>query len=123
MENELATDAVTDSIAYIEMHRQVRTTEAGLAVSCSEALRKLRELLDAQRAALRREDSAGGPSADIDALTTEIEKVKRLAGTAGAGGAVPKQPRRAQQEVPRQTARPNPARNKARRTMGRSGER
>lgn len=123
METELATDDVTDSIAYIEMHRQVRTEEAGLAVSCSEALRKLHDLLDHQRAALRRPGSGAPPSANIDALTIEIDKVKRLTGGAGGGGTVPKQPSRAQQQVPRQNARPNPARNKARRTMGRFGDR
>src|SRR5271169_857504 len=36
MATEIATDDVTDTIARIEMHRQVATKEAGLAVSCSE---------------------------------------------------------------------------------------
>ncbi len=123
MQTELATDDVTDRIAYIEMHRQVRTKEAGLAVACGEALRKLHELMDGQRAALSRPDSAAGPAANIDALAVEIERVKRLGGAASAAGPVSKQPRRGEQRMPRQNARQTPARNKARRTMGRTGER
>jgi predicted HAD superfamily phosphohydrolase len=59
-DTDIATDVVTDSIAHIEMYRQIATKEAGLAVSCSEALRKLQELLDAERAALQRQESGAG---------------------------------------------------------------
>lgn len=123
MDTEFATDDVTDSIAHIEMYRQIATKEAGLAVSCSEALRKLHELLDRERAALQKQEPGAGHSANINAVTIEIEKVKRLARAAGAEGQVSKQLRSGQQQVPRQNARPTPARNKGRRTMGRPGDR
>jgi hypothetical protein len=106
------------------MHRQVGTTEAGLAVSCSAALRKLQELLDDERAALQRQEADAGHSANIDALTMEIEKVKKLARAGGAEGTVSKQPRAGQQQVLRQnTPRLTPGRSKGRRTMGRPGDR
>ena len=123
MDTEIATDDVTDSIAHIEMHRQAAAKETGLAVSCSEALRKLHELLAGERAALRRQESGAGHSANIDAVTLEIEKVKKLARAASPEGRVSKQQRSGQQQVPWQNARPSPARNKGRRTMGRSGDR
>jgi hypothetical protein len=123
MDRETATDDVTDSIAHIEMHRQLAIKEAGLAVSCSEALRKLQELLDGERAALRRQEGDAGHSANIDAVTIEIEKVKKLARAAGAEGSVSRHLRPGQPQVLRQNARPAPARNKGRRTMGRPGDR
>jgi hypothetical protein len=123
MDTEIATDDVTDGIAHVEMQRQVATKEAGLAVACREALRKLHELLDRERAALQRRESGAGHSANIDAVTIEIEKVKKLARAASAEGPVSKHLRPGQQQVPRQNARPTPARNKGRGTMGRSGDR
>jgi hypothetical protein len=123
MATEMATDDVTDSIAHIEMQRQVATKEAGLAVSCSEALRKLHELLDGERAALERQEPGGGHSANIDAVTFEIEKVKKLARGASADRRVSKRLSSGLQQVPRQNSRRTPARNKSRRTMGRSCER
>lgn len=122
-DTEIATDDVTDSIVHIEMYRQIATKEAGLAVSSSEALRKLQELLDAERAALQRQESGAGHSANIDALMIEIEKVRKLARAASPRGLVSRELRPGQQQVPRQNARPTPARNKGRRTTGRSGDR
>lgn len=135
MGTEIATDDVTDGIVQIEMYRQLATKEAGLAVSCSEALRKLHELLDRERADLQRQESGTGHSANIDALTNEIEKVKKMARTANGEAPIPKQIRPGQQQLPRQNAprqnpprqnappRPAPARNKGRRSMGRPGDR
>ena len=123
MDTEIATDDVTDSIAHIEMHRQIAAKEVNLAVSCSEALRKLHELLHSERATLQRQESGAGHAANINAVMIEIEKVKRLARAASAEGPVSKQLRSGQQQVPWQNARPSPARNKGRRTMGRSGDR
>jgi len=123
MATEIATDDVTDTIARIEMHRQVATKEAGLAVSCSEALRKLHELLDGERAALERQEPGVGHSANIDAVMFEIEKVKKLARAASVDRRVSKQLSSGQQQVPGQNSRRTPARNKSRRTMGRAGER
>jgi hypothetical protein len=76
MNIESATDEVTDSIAHIEMYRQLATKEVGLAVSCPEALRKLHVLLDCERVAMQRQASGAGHAANIDAVTLEIEKVK-----------------------------------------------
>ena len=98
MDGETATDDVIDSIAHIEMHRQVRTKEAGLAVSCREALRKLQELLDGVKAALRRQER-------------------------DAEGSVSRHVRPAQQQAQLQNARPTPAMQKGRRTKGRPGDR
>jgi hypothetical protein len=123
MDTEIETHDVIDSIAHIEMHRQVAAKEAGLAAACSEALRKLHELLDSERAALQRNEPGAGHSANIDAVTTEIEKVKKLARAASAEGPASKQLRPGQQQVPRQNARQTPARNRGRKTMGRSGDR
>ena len=53
MHGEMASDEVTDSIALIEMHRQEAQKETGLAAACSEALRKLNELLEQEKEALR----------------------------------------------------------------------
>jgi hypothetical protein len=91
MDTKIASDDVTNSIAHIEMHRQAATKESGLAASCSEALRKLHQLLDDERAALQRQESGARHSANIDAVTIEIEKVKKLARAASAEGPVPKQ--------------------------------
>ena len=123
MNTKLVTDDVTDGIAYIEMHRQIAATETGLAVACSDALRKLHQLLDGERAALEGRASAAGRSANLDAVTDEIEKVKKLVRAANGEGPGAKQLRPRQHQAPRQNARPAPAGTKGRRTMGRSGER
>ena len=102
MDTEIATDDVTDSIAHIEMYRQIAMKEAGLAASCSQALRKLHELLDHERAVLQRQESGAGHSANIDAVTSEIEKVKKLARTASAEAPASKQLHPGRQQVPRQ---------------------
>jgi len=123
MDGETATDDVTDRIAHIEMHRQVATKEVGLAASCREALRKLQELLDSEKAALRRQEPDAGHSANIDVVTIEIQKVKKLARAPSAEGSVSRHLSSGQQQVPRQNARPTLARSKGRRTMGRAGDR
>jgi hypothetical protein len=46
MNDELASDEVTDAIAFIEVHRQEAVKESGMAHACAEALRKLHELLE-----------------------------------------------------------------------------
>jgi hypothetical protein len=119
MDGETATDDVTDNIAHIEMQRQAATKEEGLAASCREALRKLQELLDGEKAALRRQEPDAGHSPNIDAVTIEIQKVKKLARAPDAEGSGSRHLRHGQQ----QNARPTPARNKNRRTMGRPGDR
>ncbi len=123
MSTGMATDEVTDMIAHIEMHRQEMAKEAGLAAACNEALRKLHELLDREKAALQLHVPGTAHAANVEAVTLEISRVKRLADATGQKSQA-KNARRWQQK---QTSRPagprNPARNKGRRTMGRRGDR
>ena len=109
----MISDETVDAIAHIELHRQEMAKETGIAAACSEALRKLHELLERER------EAPHGPgtrhAANIEAVTGEIERVKRLAGAA----AQPKQGR----PKPRQPLGPGQQhhmpRGKQRRTMGR----
>ncbi len=121
MNTEMASDEVTDSIAHIEMVRQEAAKESGLAAACSEALRKLHELLRSERESAQNAPNAGN-SLNIEAVTREIDRVKKLAG----GGSQPGRARETrpgkQQSPPRKGAR-GPARAKGRRPMGRNGGR
>lgn len=118
----MATDDITDMIAHIEMHRQEMAKEAGHAAACGEALRKLHELLEHERAALQRHGTSTAHPANIEAVTTEIQRVKQLTGVTNPRAISP-QVRPRQGPVSRSNAPHNPARNKGRRTMGRRGER
>lgn len=113
---------VTSAIAYIERHRQAMEKEGGATVACNEALRRLHELLEREHEALQSRGTGGGHAASIEAVTAEIERVKRLAGVAGKG-VMPKHGRpQTQKHVG--PSRPHKApRNKGRRTMGRSSGR
>lgn len=117
-----ATDEVIDAIADIEMHRQEMEKAAGLAASCSSALRKLHELLDREKEALQLRGPDTRHPQNVEAVTIEIEKVKGLTVVAGkgrtAGSAYPDP-----QKASWQNAHRSPARNKGRRTMGRAGGR
>jgi hypothetical protein len=124
MNDELASDEVTDAIAHIEMHRQEAVKESGLAHACAEALRKLHDLLEQVRAETQQTSPQGGHSPDLEAVNVEIRKVKSLAGNAGHDNS--QRPARAKQQQPQQPSRGGPhgpARNKGRRTMGRSSGR
>ena len=117
-----ASDEVIDEIAEIEMKRREAAKEAGLAASCSSALRKLHELLDRQKEALRQR----GPDADhpgsVEAVAIEIERVKALAGAKVQGPAA-RNSYPGRRNSSWQDAQRSPARNKGRRTMGRAGGR
>ena len=110
-----ATDEVTDTIAHIEMQRQIAEKESGLAAACGEALRRLRELLDRETAA----PAAAEHAANVEAVRAAIRKVEQLAGgakpkaAAHKPGRSPGQPPAAREE-PRRLPR-----NKRRRRMGR----
>lgn len=121
MAAEMATDEVTDMIALIEVHRQGTQKEAGLAAACNEALRKLHELLERERAALQMHVPDTAHAANVEAVSREIERVKQLAGITGPAS----RQKRSRQQQPgsRPRAPHNPARNKGRRTMGRRGGR
>ena len=119
---EMATDEVTDIIASIEMQRQETVKEAGLAAACSEALRKLHELLDREKKALQLHGPSTQHSANIEAVLIEIKKVKKLADITSRGS-IPKGARPGQRQVSWQKEPRNPSRNRGRRTMGRSSGR
>jgi bacterioferritin-associated ferredoxin len=119
----MASDEVTDAIAHIEMHRQETQKESGLAAACSEALRKLHELLASEQAAAQPHEPGAGHLANIEAVMIEIKRVTKLAGI-GSQGAILKRSHTGQrQQAPRPGGPRNPQRNKGRRTMGRRGDR
>jgi hypothetical protein len=130
----MASDEVTDSIALIEMHRQEAQKEAGLAAACSEALRKLNELLAQEQEALKLNGTGNLHSANIEAVTQHIQRVQKLAGGGGGGGGGRGQGRSAhgrnnQQQQQANNNRGGPgrsrnfSRNKRRRSKGRHNER
>jgi hypothetical protein len=122
MDTELASDAVIDIIASIEMQRREAERVMGGPAACSGALRSLQELLDRENAALQLHGPATDHSANVAALTIEIGKVTKMASLTGRISA-PKNVYTGQREVLRRNAPRNPARNRGRRTMGRSGGR
>jgi hypothetical protein len=117
-----ATGEVIDLVADIEMQRQAMQQKAGLAASCSSALRKLHGLLDREQEASQPHGPVAGHRGNVEALKMEIERVKELADVSSRGFT-----RKTAYGGPRkatwQDARRNPARNKGRRTMGRAGGR
>ncbi|HSD43360.1 MAG TPA: hypothetical protein VLD36_16020 [Burkholderiales bacterium] len=125
----MITDEMMDAIAHIEMHRQEMEKAASVAAAYNEALRKLHELLTREREALRLHGPGAGRAANVEALTAEIERVKRLSGEAGrvkrlsgeAGGVAHERFQRQKRVRPGQPH--NPPRTKGRRTMGRSSGR
>ena len=118
----MISERVMDAIAKIELHRQDMAKESNVAAACNEALRRLHELLDGERIRSQSAGPGAEHSEDIEVLTAEIERVKRLAGATGKGamrghervqwpkGMRPDQPH-------------NRPRTKGRRTMGRTGGR
>lgn len=119
-----ASDEVTDAIALIEVQRQYMEKESGLATACTEALRKLHELLAQETAASQAGGPGGGHLVDVEAVMMEIKRVKNIAGIASQS-AMSKHARGRQQKksMPRSNNPHHPARDKGRRTMGRRGDR
>ena len=117
---EIASDEVTDAIASIEMHRQEMEKESGVVSSGNWALRKLHELLEHEREALRLQGQGAVHSANVEAITTDIDKVKKLAGIAGHGPGAKNAPP-AQRQAHWRNAPDKSTRPRSRRTMGRSG--
>ena len=112
----MISDEVMDAIAHIELHRQEMEKEAGAAAACNEALRKLHELLERERQALQLHGPGARHAEHIEALSAEIERVKRRAG-AGAGA----KHARPQPQNPVRPGKPHEIpRHKHRRTTGRS---
>jgi hypothetical protein len=119
---ETYTDEVIDAIAAVEAQRQAMAHEAGVAAASSAALRQLHALLDRVRAALQSQDPDAGRLANVEAVTIEIERVKKLAGVTSPGPAF-RNMQRDPRQVSLQSGRRIPPRNKGRRTMGRASGR
>src|SRR5688500_14963279 len=117
-----ASDEVIDAIAEIEMRRREAEKEAGLAASCSAALRQLHELLDGETETRRQHGGAAGQPGNVEAVAAEIERLKKRAPATGQGPAA-RNAFRERGKASWQYARRNPPRNKGRRTMGRAGGR
>jgi hypothetical protein len=115
-----ATDEVIQMIAAIEAQRQAIEKEAGLAAACSSALRKLHELLDREREALQLRGPAAGHPENVEAVTIEIGRVKRLTVATNQG---PTRAYTGPRKASWRNAHHSPAKNKGRRTMGRAGGR
>lgn len=122
MDAGTASDEVIDAIASIEMHRQETEKEMGLAAACSEALRKLHELLERERGAQQLHGPDTRHPANIEAVTTEIKRIQKMAGVRSQAP-IPKNPRPGQHQVSVRSGTRIPPRNKGRRTMGRRGDR
>jgi hypothetical protein len=138
MNDQLASDEVTDSIAHIEMHRQEAVKDSGLAHACSEALRKLQELLEQVKTGAEHDIPPGSRPINVEAVTQEIRKVKGMAGNANhnhgqnhghnhghnAGQENGRQQRGGGQPQQQQPRPPHgQPRNKGRRSMGRNSGR
>ena len=85
MSTRMASDEVTDGIAAIEMHRQGTEQESGLAVACSEALRKLQQLLEQEKEALELHGPDTVSAANVEAVANEIKRIQAMAGVKGQG--------------------------------------
>ena len=122
MATRMASDEVTDGIAAIEMHRQGTEKESGLAAACSEALRKLNDLLEQEKQALQLSGPDTESAANVDAVANEIRRIQAMAGLKGQGMA-PRNARPRERQAPRPDKAHNAPRNRGRRTMGRTGGR
>ena len=122
MPTRMASDEVTDGIAAIEMHRQGTEKESGLAASCSEALRKLQELLAQEKEALQLNGPESVSAINVEAVANEIKRVQAMTGGKGQGP-MPKNARPRDRQMPRPEKAHNAPRNRGRRTMGRTGGR
>jgi len=122
-----ASHETLSAIADIESKRQDLEKDAGLAASCGAALRQLHELLEREREASQLSGPDSGHPANVRALSTEIERVKKLAAITAqghpAGYADAAGLRQRSRQKSWQNAQRSPARNKGRRTMGRAGGR
>ena len=118
----MITTEVTNAIAQIETHRQAMEKESGPAAACNEALRKLHKLLDREHEALQSRGAGEGHAESVEAVKSEIDRLKRLAGAAGKG-AMPRHGRPQAQKHVGPSQPYNPPRYKARRTMGRTSGR
>ena len=119
-EEDETTDVI-DTIAYIEMNRQVMAKEAGAEMARDHALRKLDEALADEQLLAQGADASSNHAANIDALSAAVGRLKssphaHRSGSAGQNSDVLRVP------TVRQNAPRNPAnRPSVRRTGGRDG--
>ena len=124
MSTRMASDEVTDGIAAIEMHRQGTEQESGLAVSCTEALRKLQTLLEEEKAALQLHGPESVHAINVEVVVNEIRRVQSMTGAKGKGQKQRNPHHRAAPQAPRpDRPRGNAGRNRGRRSLGRGGGR
>jgi bacterioferritin-associated ferredoxin len=109
-----ASDEVTDAIAYIEMQRQEKAKESGLAAACGESLRKLQELLAQERAAPAAPGNDAQAVANVEAVAFEIQRIQRMAAGKNNGGGGNNQRRGHQQHAPNSNGPRRRGRNKGR---------
>ena len=120
MDRRMASDEVTDGIALIEMHRQGTEKESGLAAACSEALKKLRDLLAQEKEALQLQGPDTVSAVNVEVVEHEIQRVQAMVGAKGQGP-MSANARPRERQMPRPDKPHNLPRNRGRRTMGRSG--
>jgi len=118
MSTAIATDAVTDDIASIEMHRQELERDAGLEASRNFALRRLQEILHREQEALQLHGPGGGHAANIEAVTIAINRVKALGGSRSPHPS-PRVPQARPPQISRRGGSQRPTGTRVRRTMGR----
>jgi bacterioferritin-associated ferredoxin len=116
-------DEVIDAIAYIEMQRQEKARESGVAAACSESMRKLQELLAQEKAAPADSGDGRRNAANVEAVSLEIQRIQRMASGKNNGGGGRNSRRGHQQRAPDRNDPRRQGRNKGRRQSGRGGER
>ena len=85
--NTVTTTAdVAGAIADIERRRLATERDAGMALARSAALHRLQELLDHETAALRLRGPASAHLGNVEAISAEIGRVRKLR-TVTRGGA------------------------------------
>ena len=73
-----ATGGVAGAIADIERRRLATANDAGMALACSAALHRLQELLKHETEALRLRGPASAHLANVEAVSIEIGRVRKI---------------------------------------------
>jgi hypothetical protein len=76
---------VADAIADIERRRLATEHDAGTALACSAALHRLHEIRDHETEGLRLRGPASAHHANVEAVSAEIGRVKRLSAVSPRG--------------------------------------
>jgi hypothetical protein len=120
MEPKAASGDITTLILATESHRRDMEKTSGVAGACNEALRRLHEALERERASLQAHGlEAQHHSANIGALKSEITRITALAGNAASGASATGHGAAGRGNGAHAGFRSFP-RSKGRRTMGRS---